>query len=107
MSSRAGKLPFALLIYALSTVVHAGAAGQSASMQCGINLGGKILSFQAAAETKHRKDSRMNHVLGAVQAQPAQFAPVMATDNTAATTSKSDTRLPPKLTLAIIGCSWR
>ena len=49
----------------------------------------------------------MNHVQGVKREEPLHFTTAAATDATATTTQESDNRLPPKLTLAIFGCSWR
>lgn len=107
MRTQAAKVALALLVYAFSTAVHAGGAENSSLLQCGVNLGGKTLTYEAAAAAQDKRDNRMNHVAGTAVAQQLQFTTTMANDAMSGTTKTSDTRLPPTFTLAIFGCSWR
>jgi hypothetical protein len=106
MTSQAAKLALTLLLVAIACNSHA-ASERPSLLQCGINIGGRTLTYQTPAETKNRQDKRMNHVQGVKREEPLHFTTAAATDATATTTQESDNRLPPKLTLAIFGCSWR
>jgi hypothetical protein len=101
------KAALALVLIAVAIAAPARAAARDSLLQCGVNLGGKSLTYNDEPEAKHKPDNRRNHVRGTVVEKPLEFTPVMATENAAATTQNSDRRLPPKFTLAIIGCSWR
>jgi hypothetical protein len=101
------KAALALVLIAVAITAPARAADRSSLLQCGVNLGGKTLTYNDEPAAKAAPDTRMNHVLGAVPVQPLAFTPVMATDNASTPSNNSDQRLPPKVTLAIIGCSWR
>jgi hypothetical protein len=92
---------------AMAATVQASTGDSNSLLQCGVNLGGKTLTYNDEPEAKRKPDNRMNHVLGAVAEKPLQFTPVMAAETASGTTHNSDRRLPPKFTLAIIGCSWR
>jgi len=101
------KAALALVLIAVAIAAPARAADRASLLQCGVNLGGKTLTYNDEPAAKGKPDNRMNHVLGAAPKKPLEFTPVMATETTSATTQNSDRRLPPKFTLAIIGCSWR
>ena len=100
------QLALILIMLAMTSTAHA--AGERSSLfACGVNFGGKQLTYQSGANTKSKEEYRfnqvrMNHVLGAVRSEPLllnlpQFAK----------SSKTEIRLPPKVTFATIGCSWR
>jgi hypothetical protein len=99
-------LALMLMLLAMATTAQAG-GDKSSLFTCGVNFGGKQLTYQSSSETKNKKDyrlhdARMNHVMGAVRTEPVRLSlPRLAKPN------KSEIRLPPKLTFAIIGCSWR
>jgi hypothetical protein len=101
---------FALILIMLAMATAAQASDDSSSLfACGINFGGKQLTFASSSETEpkeKKKDwsnySRLDRVIGAVRTQPAQF-----TLPQQAATIKPEKRLPPKLTFATVGCSWR
>lgn len=96
------NLALTLVISAMAATAHAG-GDRVSSLQCGINMGGKSLTYKTSSEAKNRRDNRMDHVAGAVQAETVRFA----TASTATTPVKREVRLPSKITVAIIGCSWR
>jgi len=97
----------AMAISAVAATTPARAADRASLLQCGVSFGGKTLTYNDEPAAKGKPDNRMNHVLGAAPKKPLEFTPDMATETTSATTQNSDRRLPPKFTLAIIGCSWR
>jgi len=95
-----------LMLLAMATTAQAG-GDRSSLFACGVNFGGKQLTYQSSSETKNKKDyrlhnTRMNHVLGAVRTERPQLSL-----HQQAKSNKSEIRLPRKLTFAIIGCSWR
>ena len=99
------RLALTVMLLAMATTAQAG-DDRSSLFTCGVNFGGKQLTYQSNAETKNKKnyrlrDTRMNHVLGAARTEPTLSLHRLATSN------KSEIRLPRKLTFAIIGCSWR
>jgi hypothetical protein len=99
-------LVFMLMIVAMTTTAQA-AGDKSSLFTCGVNLGGKQLSYTVGSDTNSKaryrlNQVRMNHVLGAVRAEPVQLNLPQLTN-----TSKPEVRLPRKLTFATIGCSWR
>ncbi len=101
----------ALVLFAAASTVYASGADSSASLRCGVILGGKSLAYDGGEETKKRKDQRLNAMLGTANTEPLRFAPSAAAADSEATSpaasNNSDRRLPAKLTLATIGCSWR
>ncbi len=97
----------AMAATAMAATAQASAADRVSLLQCGVNLGGRTLTYNDEPESKGKPDNRMNHVLGAASEKPLQFTPVMAAETASSTPHNSDRRLPPKFTLAIIGCSWR
>jgi len=101
------KTALALVLIAVAIAAPARSADSASLLQCGVNLGGKTLTYNDAPAAKGKPDKRVNHVRGTVVEKPLEFTPVMATETASATKQKSDRRLPPKFTLAIIGCSWR
>jgi hypothetical protein len=95
------KSALVLVISIMATTVHA--EGDSPSrLQCGVFLGGTHLTSKASSAGKKSWDNRMNHVVGAVPPQPAQLNTTLSD-----TRQKVEVRLPPKVTVATIGCSWR
>ena len=99
-------LALMLMLLAMATTAQAG-GDKSSLFTCGVNFGGKQLTYQSGSETKNKKDyrvkdARMNHVIGAVRTEPVQL-----NLRQLAKSNKSEIRLPRKLTFAIIGCSWR
>lgn len=99
-------LAFILMIVAMANTAQA-AGDKSSLFTCGVNMGGKQLSYTVGANANSKADYRMNqvrmnHVLGAVRTEPVQLNLHQFTN-----TRKSETRLPPKVTFATIGCSWR
>ncbi len=107
MTSLATKLALAFLMFAITTASQATDADTSSLLRCGVNFGGKTLTYDGGSQTKDKRDKRLNHVMGAVTPKSPEFTPAMATDTMSAAGQSSDTRLPPKFTLATIGCSWR
>jgi len=99
-------LALMLMMLAMATTAQAG-GDRSSLFTCGVNIGGKQLTYKSNSETQKERDYRtnqvrMNHVLGAVRTEPVQrVTPQSAKSN------KSEIRLPPKFTFATIGCSWR
>lgn len=100
----------ALVLFAAASSAYASGADSSAGLRCGVILGGKSLAYEGE-ETKKRKDQRLNAMLGTANTEPLRFAPSAAAAGSEATSpaasNNSDRRLPAKLTLATIGCSWR
>jgi len=99
-------LVFMLMILGMATTAQA-AGDKSSLFTCGVNLGGKQLSYTVGSNANSKADYRMNqvrmnHVLGAVRTKPAQLNLSQFTK-----VEKSEVRLPPKVTFATIGCSWR
>ena len=103
----------AFIIAISVTAAAAQAAGdRSSRFACGINVGGQQFTSSFALDSKRQynyrtynpNSSRMNHVLGAVQPEPLSLNINPAQPTTA---SPSEKRLPPKLTFATLGCSWR
>ena len=99
-------LAFILMIVAMANTAQA-AGDKSTLFTCGVNLGGKQLSYTAGSDANRKAQyrmnrMRMNHVLGAVRTEPAQLN--LPQFNNA---RKTEVRLPPKVTFATVGCSWR
>ncbi|MEZ5571142.1 MAG: hypothetical protein R3E64_03880 [Halioglobus sp.] len=102
------KSALACVFFAMASTANAGGADDFSLLRCGVNFGGKTLTYNADAEINTKRDARMNHILGATaSAQSSQFKPAMAAEPEPAATVKTETRLPRKFTLATIGCSWR
>jgi hypothetical protein len=105
------KRLLALMIIAMGTT-NANAADRFAFIQCGVKLGSQYLTYKPKPEEKNRKDSRLNHVAGMIHAEPLAFTlpdrgfSSMAADR-ADTSLAVEFRLPPKVTVASVGCSWR
>ncbi|MCB1689215.1 MAG: hypothetical protein KDI33_12035 [Halioglobus sp.] len=107
------KLILALVI--IATAANARASDEFAFVQCGVKLGGKYLTYKPSAERseeKRKRDTRLNYVAGIAQAEPNGFTlgdtgteslPAEMTDTSLAV----EFRLPPKVTVASFGCSWR
>jgi hypothetical protein len=102
------KSALAFVTMAMASIAHAGSAGDFSLLHCGVVFGGTTLTYNtgAASNTKSKYDTRMNHVLGAAREEPAQFTPSQAAASSTVD-NKTETRLPPKFTLATVGCSWR
>ncbi|CAA0105030.1 Uncharacterised protein [Halioglobus japonicus] len=103
----------ALVIVAMAaTAGNAHAADQFAFFQCGVKLGSKYLTYKPNPEEKNKRDTRLNHVAGIANAQSSEFTlpdagfTSMAADR-ADTSLAVEFRLPPKVTVASFGCSWR
>jgi hypothetical protein len=95
------KSALVLVIFVMATTAHA--SGDSPSrLQCGVFLGGTHLTYKAISSEKKGWDNRMNHVAGAVRPKPARL-----NTSPSDTQRKVEVRLPPKVTVATIGCSWR
>lgn len=95
------KSALVLVISIMATTVHA--EGDSPSrLQCGVFLGGTQLTSKTSSAGKKSWDNRMNHVAGATRAEPSRLN-ISISD----TSQKAEVRLPPKVTVATIGCSWR
>jgi hypothetical protein len=99
-------LAFILMIVAMANTAQA-AGDQPSLFACGLNFGGKQLSYPSDSDAKRKahyrmNQVRMNHVLGAVRTEPVQL-----NLSQFAKRDKSEVRLPPKVTFATIGCSWR
>ena len=95
-----------LLLCATGTAVQA-AEDRSALFACGINFGGKQLTFAPQSESKPEKDyevknQRLLHVMGAARPETLHFIQPARAES-----SRKEKRLPPKFTFAIVGCSWR
>jgi hypothetical protein len=101
----------ALALFAAASTAYASGADSSAGLRCGVILGGKSLAYDGGEETKESKYQRLNAMLGTADTEPLRFAPSAAAagGDTASppAANDSDRRLPAKLTLATIGCSWR
>lgn len=104
-------LALAFVLFAAASTAYASGADSSAGLRCGVILGGKSLAYDGGEETNKSKDQRLNAMLGTANTEPLRFAPsTAAADSEAASpaaSNNSDRRLPAKLTLATIGCSWR
>ncbi len=109
------KLLLALLITAVAASAGAQAADQFAFLQCGVRLGGNQLTYKPAAESsskQSKRDSRLNHVAGSVKTASSGFtlsyaSPAAMPASVTDTSHSVEFRLPPKVTVASIGCSWR
>jgi len=104
---------FALVLFATAACAQAGDAGSSSLLRCGVNLGGKSLTYDAGEPSKSRQEQRFTQARGAATAaaEPRAFAPAAGAADRQATAlhasdTASDQRLPANLTLATIGCSW-
>ena len=96
-----------MLMMATMTTTAQSAGDKSSLFICGVNLGGKQLSYTVGSDENSKaqyrmNQVRMNHVLGAVRTEPVQLNLPRFTN-----TRKSEVRLPPKVTFATVGCSWR
>jgi hypothetical protein len=105
------KLVLALVITAMAATASARGTDRFAFLQCGVKLGGKYLTYKASPQETSRKYSRMNHVAGVAETEPSRFtlsAASTASSPTPQTGSSStiEFRLPRKITVATIGCSW-
>jgi hypothetical protein len=95
-----------LVLSATGPAVHA-AEDRSSLFACGINFGGKQLTFSVPTRTSSKKgyevqNQRLLHVAGAVRTQTVRFI-----EPSTAESSKKEKRLPRKVTFATVGCSWR
>ncbi|MDC0362685.1 hypothetical protein OAN12_06535 [Halioglobus sp.] len=93
------------------TVSTASATDDSASLfACGLNFGGgSQLTFSGASagktSTNYGKNattSRLDRVAGRRLSTPVAYAPPKPVSM-----FKPEQRLPPKMTFATLGCSWR
>jgi hypothetical protein len=105
------KLALALLITAMAATASARGTDRFAFLQCGVKLGGTYLTYKASSPEPSKKDARMNHVAGVAKAEPTGFTLSAASTSSSPTrqTGSSSTiefRLPRKVTVATIGCSW-
>ncbi|MCB1704612.1 MAG: hypothetical protein KDI17_07105 [Halioglobus sp.] len=105
------KFVFALLITVMATAANARDTQRFAFLQCGVQLGGKYLSDKPGADKPRRKESRLNRVAGALKAEPdgLTLSPpgtAWPASSAAGSSSSIEFRLPPKITVASIGCSW-
>lgn len=95
------KSALLLVISFMATAAQAGGDGP-ASLQCGVFLGGTQLTSKTSSAGKKNWDNRMNHVAGAIRTEPSRLNTSISD-----TSQKAEVRLPPKVTVATIGCSWR
>lgn len=99
---------FALIAILFATAGAAQAADERSSLfACGINFGGKQLTYATTAEPASKKDyravnRRLQYVSGAARTETLSFIPRGTADF-----AKKEKRLPRKFTFATIGCSWR
>jgi len=92
------------------TVSPASAADDSASLfACGLNFGGNQLTFSGESANKTSADygknattSRLDRVAGRRLSTTVAYAPPKPVSM-----FKPEKRLPPKMTFATLGCSWR
>jgi hypothetical protein len=103
------KSALAIVMMAMTSIANAGSAGDFSLLRCGVVFGGRTLTYNTdtASKSTTKYDTQMNHVLGAVREEPAQFTPLTADEPATSGNSKSYTRLPPSFTVATVGCSWR
>ena len=105
------KQLLALVIITMATA-NTYAADQFAFIQCGVKLGSKYLTYKPNPEEKNRKETRLSHVAGSVHAAP-QGLTLLEGSSSSMAADRADTslavefRLPPKVTVASVGCSWR
>ena len=102
-------LTFCLLWITVST---ASATDDSASLfACGLNFGGSQLTFSSVSASasntstdygKNATTSRLDRVAGRLGETPVAYAPPKPVSM-----FKLEQRLPPKMTFATLGCSWR
>jgi hypothetical protein len=103
---------FALVLLATTSSANADSADSSSLLRCGVMFGGKSLTYDAGAETNNKKAQHFNTLPQTSGAEPLRFAPSAAAvadgaaDAMPAASNTSDSRLPAKLTLATVGCSW-
>lgn len=91
------------LTLAIAATATTAQAGDSFSLlRCGLNLGSKTVTYETGADTKRKRDSRLNHVIGTRRTEPLRLG-----TSAAETTHKREVRLPAKITVATVGCSWR
>lgn len=101
----------ALMIFALAS--NAGARGNdlAAILQCGVKLGDRYHTYKTDSERAKGWDKRLNHVAGVARVEPGRFA-TYDTRSTSldadmfAQSSAVEIRLPRKVTVATLGCSW-
>tara|TARA_R110002049_G_scaffold301274_2_gene493235 strand:- start:8488 stop:8811 length:324 start_codon:yes stop_codon:yes gene_type:complete len=105
------KQLLALVIITMAAA-NANAADPFDFIQCGVKLGSKYLTYKPNPEEKNRKETRLSHVAGIAQTEPREFAlpdggfSSMAAES-ADTSLAVEFRLPRKVTVASVGCSWR
>lgn len=100
------QLVLILLLCVTGTAAHA-AEDRSSLFACGINFGGKQLTFASEPKSKNTKDhkvknQRLLHVAGAVRTETYHYIAPRTAES-----SNKEKRLPRKFTFATVGCSWR
>jgi hypothetical protein len=105
------KILFALVITVMATAANARGNDQFSFLQCGVKFGGKYLTYKASSEGKKRKDTRFNHIAGAVKSESSGFTLSDASTASLPTALKDTSlsvefRLPRKVNVATVGCSW-
>ena len=99
---------FALILILFATATAAQAEDDRSSLfACGINFGGKQLTYSVPSEPTSKKEfravnRRLQYVTGAARTETLRFIPPHTAEF-----AKKEKRLPRKFTFATIGCSWR
>lgn len=98
-----------LLLLCLAVSAAGASDGDSSLLACGINFGGNAVAFSdQSARTTHSSNqkkafvSRPDRAAGTRIAESIAYIPPKPV-----ATFKTETRLPPKMTFATLGCSWR
>lgn len=105
------KFVFALVITVIATAASARDTAGFAFLQCGVQLGGKYLSYKPRPDKPSRKESRLHRVAGAARVAPSgytlsQQSAAWPANGVAGSSHSIEFRLPPKITVASVGCSW-
>lgn len=105
------KFVFALMITVVATAANARDSDRFAVLQCGVQLGGKYLSYKPRPDKPSRKESRLHRVAGAARVEPSGYAlsrvgTTWPANSVAGSSNSIEFRLPPKITVASVGCSW-
>tara|TARA_R110002072_G_C7649036_1_gene508554 strand:+ start:291 stop:617 length:327 start_codon:yes stop_codon:yes gene_type:complete len=105
------KFAFALVITVIATAANARDTDRFAVLQCGVQLGGKYLSYKPRPDKPSRKESRLHRVAGATRVEPSgytlsQQSTTWPANGAAGSSNSIEFRLPPKITVASVGCSW-
>lgn len=106
------RIVFFLVMTALTTSAHARDTDGFGFLQCGLKLGGQYPTYTADPKTTSHKNTWTSKQPGSVAGTESVVFNQSATEHSSVSTHLPDPsnsfefRLPPKVTVAGIGCSW-